>query len=263
MIESPVDALGREIVSVFESCRSYAGFIFRVEDHIARLAASARTVGLPMPSSGPEIERILYKALADSRRKEAFLRVTLSGEGLSVLVTRRSWPREVYAKGVRLRTATVRKSLTHALYPEAKTSNYGGQVLATLEMPPDIFDVVFIGGDGCVKECRTSNIFLVKDGVLMTPPAAAILEGVTRRVVLEIAPQCGVPARETSLTRHDFYNAGEVFLTNTSGEIIPVREIDGRKIGSGVPGAWTRRLHKKFKQAVRDYINPKTRVLGL
>lgn len=259
MIELPVEVFGRETVSVFESCRSYRGCIFRIEDHIARLVDSARTAGLPMPSSGREIKRMLYQALADSRQRDAFLRITLSGEGLSVLVSRRSWPREVYAKGVRLRTATVRKSLTHALYPEAKTSNYGGQMLATLELPPDIFDAVFIGADGCVKECRTSNIFLIKEGVLKTPPPAAILEGVTRRVVLEIAPRAGISREETPLTRHDFYNAEEVFLTNTSGEIIPVRELDGRKIGSQVPGVWTRRLHRKFKQTVAEYIQEKER----
>ncbi|MBI4550258.1 MAG: aminotransferase class IV [Candidatus Omnitrophica bacterium] len=259
MVKLPVDVFAQETVSVFESCRSYRGCIFRIEDHIGRLMASARTVGLAVPSGPDALKRALYGALADSGKKEAFLRITLSPAGLHISVTHRVWPREVYVKGVTLRTATVRKSLSHALYPEAKTSNYGAQMLATLEMPPGIFDVVFVGVDGCVKECRTSNIFLVKEGVLRTPPAAAILEGVTRRVVLEVAPPAGLRCEETPLTRHDFYNAAEVFLTNTSGEIIPVREMDGRKIGAAVPGVWTRRLHQAFKRAVAGYLKERKR----
>jgi len=103
-----------------------------------------------------------------------------------------------------------------------------------------------------VAECTGDNIFVVRSGRLLTPPPdAGILEGITRNAVMELAHAAGIDCRETTLTRHDLYTAEECFLTGTAAEVIPVVEIDGRKIGHGSPGPVSRRLKDDFHTLVR------------
>ncbi len=246
-----LELLEKENVSVFESVRSYGGIIFRLEEHLKRLFASAKTVGLKISQKPLELKRILYQVLEKSERKDAFLRLTVTSQGIFVILTSRVYPKEVFERGVRVVTSVVRKSISRAFYPEAKTSNYGSQTMATLEMPRDAFEVLFLSQEGYVREFRTSNVFMVKQNTLFTPPAVAILDGVTKKVILEIAREISFPVKEVYFTRHDLFNAEEVFLTHTSGEIIPVRDIDGRLIGKKVPGEWTQRLMKCFRKKVK------------
>lgn len=250
---SVVREFERESVSVFESMRSYNGMIFRLEDHLERLQASARTVGISMGQRGSQLREALYGELARSGKKDAFLRITVRRDGVSVTVTTRSYPAEIFERGVSLVTSTVKKNLSRSFYPEAKSSTYLGSVLATLEAPAGVFEVLFLGEDGMIRETRNSNIFMVKKKRLLTPPPAGILEGVTRKVVLESAGELGIAAEEVFFTRHDLFNAEEVFLTNTSGEIIPVRELDGRKLMGAAPGICTKRLMNHFRKKVDQY----------
>src|SRR5207237_1009643 len=126
-----------------------------------------------------------------------------------------------------LRTSNVRRSLSHASPPQAKTSAYQNALLATLEPSPG-YEWVFLDQSGFVTEVRIGNLFIIKGKMLATPPTTGILNGVTRRFVIELALQAGLKVREVPLTRHEIYNADEAFLTNTSWEILPVRELDGR-----------------------------------
>lgn len=249
----PVGIFDGEEASVFESLRSYAGVLFRLEDHLDRLFASAKTAGLAIPYGYQDLEAILYEALRRSGSFDAFLRLTWMAGSLFVIVTQRGHPPSVFELGISLRTATTRKSASRASYPEAKTSNYGAQVLATVEASEDMFELLFLGDEGTVRECRTSNLFIVKKRRLMTPPAVGVLEGVTRRTVMECARELVLPCREIPFTRHDVFNADEAFITHTSGELVPVRELDGRRIGREVPGAWTRRLSQRFRGKVKEY----------
>lgn len=244
--------LERESVSVFESMRSYGGVIFRLEDHFERLQASAKTVGLAIGTDFSGLRKTVYGELKRRGNKDSFLRVTVRPEGILVTVTTRAYPKDIFEKGVRVITSVVKKNLSRSFYPEAKSSTYLGSVLATLEAPPGIFEILFLGEDGMVREARSSNIFMVKQNRLWTPPAAGILEGVTRRVVLEAAGEIALFSDEVFFTRHDLFNADEIFLTNTSGEMIPVRELDGRKAGQ-VPGIWTKRLMNQFRKKVYQY----------
>ena len=244
------DWLAEENVSIFESVRSYDGVLFRLREHFDRLFASAQTVGFKIPKTRAELQKILYAALKHSGRRNAFLRMTMNSRGVFVIVASRAYPRAVYESGIRLQTSVVKKSSSRAFYPEAKTSCYGAPVLATMELPPDTFEALFLSEEGYVRETRTSNVFAVRKEVLQTPPSVGILEGVTRRVILELARDFDLPAEEVYLTRHDLFNADEVFLTHTSGELVPVREIDGRRIGRRVPGPWTQRLSRSFRNLV-------------
>lgn len=248
------DLLAKESVSVFESVRSYQGTIFRLEEHLKRLSASAKTVGIQIPEAPSALKKILYRALRESGRKNAFLRLTVTSKGTFVLLTARAYSREVFEKGVRLCTSVVRKNISGAFYPEAKSSNYGSQMLATIEMPRHAFEVLFLSQEGYVRESRTSNIFIIKQEVLFTPPSVAVLEGVTRKIVIEMARELSLPTQEVFFTRHDLFNAEEAFLTNTSGELIPIREVDGRSVGRKIPGSWTRRFMKRFQAKVKQYI---------
>jgi branched-chain amino acid aminotransferase len=245
--------LAEENVSVFESLKSYCGVIFKLEEHLDRLYASAKTVGIAIRERRSEITRLLYRALKRTGRKEAFLRITAAKGGIFVIAASRSYPGEIFKKGISVRTAAVKKNPSRAFYPEAKSSSYGSAVLATLEGPPEAFEILFLGEDGCIREARTSNVFMVKGMCLRTPPAAGILDGVTRRTVMVLAPDLGLEVAECSLTRHDLYNADEVFLTHTSGELVPVAEIDGRAIAKA-PGLWTAKLGEAYRGVVERYI---------
>lgn len=251
-----------ENVSVFESMRSYGGVIFRLEDHLARLFRSAKTAGLRIREKPSQLKKALYRILSRSGERDAFLRLTVTPQGWFVIVTVKSYPREIFERGVRVRTSAVKKGLSNSVFPEAKTSSYGGQMLATVEMPGDVFEVLFLSPEGYVRESRTSNIFMLKGNLLSTPPLVAVLEGVTRKVVEELARDMGLAFLQDELTRHDFFNADEVFLSNTSGEIIPVCEMDGRRIGKGAPGMWTNRLRRAFAGEVLRYRKEHARVKG-
>ncbi|HNV87311.1 MAG TPA: aminotransferase class IV [Candidatus Omnitrophota bacterium] len=250
-----LDQLRAEKIAVFESLRTYRGILFRPEEHLDRLFASARTAGLVLPSSRGELRKLLEKAAAQDGGGELFLRLTVTGDRAFVIITRRVWPDEIYRKGICLRTVAAKRSLSHAVPPETKTSCYGPEVLASLEIGPECFESLFLSQEGLVRETRNSNIFAVKRGVCVTPPSDGILAGVTRNFVMEFSRGAGAEIREDSLTRHELFNADEVFLTNTSGEIIPVREIDSRRIGVKIPGTQTRRFMRMFREKVREEIS--------
>ena len=143
---------------------------------------------------------------------------------------------------------------------QAKASEYLLSVLAKAEsdigaeVSGEVHETVFLGPSGDVGECRTCNIFMVKRGTLFTPPAYGILDGVTRRTVIELALVSKIPFSEQVISRHDLFNADEAFLTYTSAEILPVASLDGRKVGSECPGKVTQSLQVKYKKLVKDYI---------
>lgn len=255
--EIPITRFHTEAVGLFESLRTYGRKIFRKEEHLKRLEESARTIAYPFPLDLRKIDEDLelslkayYQETGD--KNDVFIRLTLLEDQAYVLITRRTHPPEIYAQGVRLRTSPVKRNLSNAFFPEAKTSAYQNAVLASLEPNPDnIYEWVFLNREGYLTEVRIGNLFMVKANMLMTPPTPGILDGVTRRFVLECARNLEIPAHETWLTRHDLYNADEAFLTNTSWEILPVRELDGRPIGEKIPGKLTKKLHAYFKQIIQ------------
>ncbi len=248
-----------EAVGVFESLRTYKGRIFHLQEHLERFQDSIRTAGaekIPEAFLKEELESALAafkKDFPKESKEDLFIRVTLwpygskDGGCLLVQITHRRHSPDLYKNGVVLRTSSVRRSLSHASPPQAKTSDYKNALMATLDPLPG-YEWVFLDHEGFVTEVRIGNLFTVKKKTLFTPPATGILNGVTRRFVIESARQTGMNVKEIPLTRHDIYNADEAFLTNTSWEILPVRELDRRAIGRKVPGPVTLKLHKLFKK---------------
>ncbi len=248
-----------EAVGVFESLRTYRGRVFKTEEHLVRFQESLKTAGfenIPMKVLKAELAAALAsfkKQHPQEAREDLFIRMTLWPYGrekknrLEVKVTHRKHPAALYEKGVVLRTSSVRRTQSHASPPQAKTSAYQNALLATLEPSPG-YEWVFLDHAGFVTEVRIGNLFIVKGKALATPPTTGILNGVTRRFVIELAHQAGLEVKEVPLTRHEIYNADEVFLTNTSWEILPVREFDGRKTGRVIPGPITKKLQTLFKK---------------
>ena len=245
-----------EITGCYESLRAYEGVIFRDEEHLNRFFESAKSLGLKIPKSRKEIRRELEGALRESGRGEAFLRLTLVGEEVFVIVTERTHPSEIYRKGVSLKTSPVRRNPSHQGFPEAKSTSCLNQILGTLDpAPPGNYEILFLNSDGYLTEARIGNLFIVTKGHPATPPPVGLLNGVTRRFVIECARLAKTPVEEKPLMRHDLFNAQEAFLTNTSWEILPIREVDGRKIGGALPGPVTKKLRAIFRREVEKEIS--------
>ena len=167
---------------------------------------------------------------------------------------KKKYPLDVYKKGVSVSISSVPKNHFQSCFPEAKASNYLNVIQSYLDPAGNnAFETIFRGQDGYIREARISNIFIVKDNVLMTP-LHGILCGITRGFVIECARSLRLEVEERYFTAHDIYTADEAFLTNTSGEIVPIRELDKRSIGKEVPGKWTKRLQKEFTRRVNKYV---------
>ena len=163
------------------------------------------------------------------------------------------YPEELYENGLELATVSTIRNHPNAVNPRIKSLNYLNNILAKIEaIRAGCLEALMLNHKGEVAECTGDNVFIVKGGVLKTPPNdAGILEGVTRNAVMELAATAGVPVREVSMTRHDIYNADECFLTGTAAELIPVVKCDSRVIGNGKPGPVTRELREAFHKLVR------------
>ncbi|TWT48470.1 branched-chain-amino-acid transaminase [Botrimarina hoheduenensis] len=253
---------------VFEGMRIYSGKVFRLEEHLKRLYESARAICLAIPIDPPEMARQTNAAVAANKLTEGYVRLVVTrGAGTLGLDPNRCsnpqviiiadtialYPAEYYENGLEIITSSVIRNHPAALSPRIKSLNYLNNILAKIEgLHAGCVEALMLNHKGEVAECTGDNIFLVKEGVLLTPPLdAGILGGVTRQVVLEIAAEVGVPTREDALTKHDVYIADECFLTGSAAEVIPVVKVDSRVIGTGVPGPITKRLEARFTEVVR------------
>lgn len=250
-----------ESYGIYESLRTYEGILFRAEEHLDRFFESAKTLGIKIPETRRELKAKLEKTFRESGLPDAFLRMTCADGKIFIVATRRTHAPEIYEKGIALKTAVNRRNPSSQMYPEAKSTACLNQVLATLDpAPPGNDEIIFLNTEGYVTEARIGNLFIVEHDpvllkpLLLTPPARGLLDGVTRRFVIECARIGGISCEEMLLMRHDLFNAREAFLTNTSWEILPVREVDGRKTGSRIPGPVTCQLQKIFRQEVKKEI---------
>ncbi len=268
----PIALMRTEAAGIFESLRAYNGKILHEEDHLARLLESAKTVGYKPVPVLKELRQALKMSLREAGAKECYVRLTLWEGKTFVIVGHRQHPAEIYEKGVALKTASFPRGGPGTFPWQAKASAYQQAVLASTEPHAEkIYEWLFLDQEGFLTESRVGNFFLVKypckdrvfaetktgslqsEGViLLTPPEHLILNGVTRRFVIKCAREIGIQVRETPMTRHEFFNADEAFLSNTSWEILPVRELDGRVIGAGKPGPVTSKLHCHFKRRVQQ-----------
>jgi branched-chain amino acid aminotransferase len=164
------------------------------------------------------------------------------------------YPAELYENGLEIITASTIRNHPNAVNPRIKSMNYLNNILAKIEaIRAGCLEAIMLNIQGEVAECTGDNIFVVKRGVLRTPPRdAGILEGITRNAVLELARASKLPAFEETLSRHDVYTADECFLTGTAAEVIAVVKVDGRAIGNGKPGPITKSMRERFQKLVRE-----------
>ena len=253
---------------VFEGLRSYSGTVFRLDAHLDRLWASARAICLEIPLSKAAVAKAVNDTLAANKLSDGYVRLVVTrGAGSLGLDPNRTknpqviviadtislYPREFYEQGLKIVTAATQRVQSAALSPRIKSLNYLNNIMAKLEgLRAGCVEALMLNHKGEVAECTGDNVFVVRSGVLLTPPPdAGILEGITRNAVLELARSSGIDCREAALTRHDLYTADECFLTGTAAEVIPVVDIDGRTIGPGTPGPITKRLTTAFHTLVR------------
>lgn len=254
---------------VFEGLRFYNRKIFKLREHLERLYDSARHIALVIPQEFAALASDTQACVAASGMDDGYIRLVVSrGEGNLGLDPRscpkptviiiadgiKLYPAEMYELGMEVVTAATIRNHPDALDPRVKSLNYLNNILAKLEANrAGVPEAVMLNHLGHVAECTADNIFVVKHGVVSTPARhSGILDGVTRRTVLDLAVSLAIPCREETLTRHDLFTADEMFLTGTGAEIIPVTKVDARPIGSGKPGPVTARLREAYHKLVRS-----------
>ena len=248
---------------IFEGIRAYHGRVFKLDDHLDRLYESAKSILLDIPMSKAEMQGVVLETMRRNNLRDGYIRLVVSrGKGDLGLDPRKCpkptvfcigasiqlYPEEFYAKGLDVRTVATRRNVSEAVNPRVKSLNYLNNILAKIEANlAGILEAVMINHDGYVSEATGDNIFIIKKGVLITPPVhMGILEGITRNTVMELARKRGIEVREDVFTRHDIYIADECFLTGTAAELIPVVKVDGRAIGDGKPGPMFNQLLEDF-----------------
>jgi len=254
---------------VFEGIRVYAGKVFRLKEHVDRLYESALAIHLEIPMSREAMAAAIVATVKANDKHEGYIRLVITrGPGSLGIDPRRCdepqviiivddislYPAEVYERGMEVVTASIIRNHPNALNPRIKSLNYLNNILAKMEATrAGCQEAVMLNHVGEVAECTGDNIFIVKRGMLKTPPSnACILEGVTRGAVIELARAAKIPFEETALSRHDLYTADEFFLTGTAAEVVAVVKCDDRVIGTGKPGPITRQLRERFFQLARQ-----------
>jgi branched-chain amino acid aminotransferase len=254
---------------IFEGIRVYNGKVFRLREHIERLYESARHIVLEIPLNRERMTEAVLETVKVNDKRDGYIRLVVTrGAGSLGLDPGRTsdpqvivivddislYPSEYYEKGLEVITASIIRNHPNALNPRIKSLNYLNNILAKIEaVRAGCQEAIMLNHIGEVAECTGDNLFLVKRGVLRTPPlAAGILEGITRNAVLELAHAAKIPVQEMALTRHDVYSADECFLTGTAAEVVPVVLCDGRPIGNGKPGPIARQLRERFHQLARQ-----------
>ncbi len=227
-------------------------------------SALAKSILLTIPLAHAAVTEAVLESCRQNKLRDGYIRLIVTrgigSLGLSPYRCKRAsviiiadkirlYPVEMYQQGLTVITVPTVRNLHSALNPAIKSLNYLNNILAKIEANNGgCEEAIMLNSEGFVAEGTTENIFIVKNGALMTPPfSAGALYGITREVVLELARKAGLAITEPNLTRHDLFNADECFFTGTGAELIPVVKIDGRVVGSGKPGPVTVRLVEQYR----------------
>jgi branched-chain amino acid aminotransferase len=264
-------------MGVFEGVRAYhtdsrGTAIFRLQDHTARLFNSAKIVGMNMPFDRETLNEAQREVVRANKLREAYVRplAFLGSEGMGlradglrthVAIAAWEWPSymspEALEQGIRIRTSSITRHHVNITMCKAKaTGNYTNSMMALREALQDGYDeALLLDPEGYVAEGSGENIFIVNRGVLYTPELTSCLDGITRDTVIQLAHECGYEVREKRITRDEVYIADEAFFTGTAAEVLPIRELDNRVIGSGARGPITTRLQQLYFDAVRGRLD--------
>jgi branched-chain amino acid aminotransferase len=250
--------------SVYETLRTYGGRPFELGRHLRRLRNSSGRIAVEIPPGDDALAQRLDALLARAENPESYIRFIVSrGVGdisyhfervkgptiVMVVKPYEAMPASQYAEGITLAVVSIRRNHPDALDPAIKSCNLLNNVLAVREaQAKGATEALLLNQRGDVAECASSNVFIVRGGVVVTPPLdAGILPGITREVILERGPALGIEMREEVLRVSDLFAADEVFITSTLKEAAPVRAIDAKPIGTGRPGPITQRILEDFR----------------
>lgn len=248
---------------VFEGIRVYNGKVFELGAHLRRLYKSAKMIRLEIPLDKGELSAAVEKTVEANGITDGYIRLVVTrgaGDlGLNPFVCEESgliiiadkiqpYAEELYETGMKVISATTVRNHPLALPPQLKSLNYLNNIIAKLEaLDSGTAEAIMYNHEGYVAEATVDNVFIVRDGIVYTPPVAAgALEGITRNLIIRLAMQENLEVVEKNLTRNDLYTCEEFFLTGTAAEVIGVVEIDGRTVSDGKPGPITKRLREKF-----------------
>jgi len=254
-------------LGVFEGVRAYATkkgpVIFRLEDHTARLFRSAHILNFTIPYTRDEISNAQIQVVKENGLKEAYLRpmcfygseaLGLRAEGLRshCIIAAWEWPNymspEARVEGIKVRTSSFTRHHVNITMCKAKANgNYINSMMALREaLDSGCDEALMLDNEGYVSEGSGENIFLVRNGKLVTPELTSCLEGITRDTVISLAKELNIEVREKRITRDEVYIADEAFFTGTAAEVLPIRELDGRVIGNGGRGPLTEKLQTMY-----------------
>ncbi len=254
---------------VFEGIRSYAGIVFKLNEHIDRLYRSANAIMLKIPLSKDEMIKAVLETLSKNNLKDAYIRLVVTrGEGDLGLDPRRCpkpsviivtdllhlYDAEKREKGMSMIISWVRRDPVDATTHEIKSLNYLNSILSKIEANNAGADeALILDRRGFICEATGENLFIIKDGKIITPPlSSGALPGVTAEVIKRLAMKIGYTVIEREITPTELYWADEAFLSGTGAEIMPIREVNKRTIGKGKLGPITRRLIEEFNKIVKD-----------
>lgn len=248
---------------VFEGIRVYNGSIFEFDAHINRLYESAKVIRLQIPMDKGELIKATETTVEANGICDGYIRLiitrghgllginpfTCKTPGIIIIADKvQLYPEELYETGMKVISAATIRNHPMAIPPQVKSLNYLNNILAKIEaLDNDVPEAIMYNQQGFVAEASGDNVFIVKDGIVLTPPTeAGALDGITRGVVMKLAKNGNIEVVEKNLTRFNLYICDEFFLTGTAAEVIGIVEIDGRIIGNGKPGPITTLLRKKF-----------------
>lgn len=258
---------------VFEGIRIYHGRVFKLKEHLERLYNGAHCLALEIPLSQEEMTHAVLETCRANQLRDGYIRLVVTrGVGdlgldprkcpvASVFIIATSislYPEEFYQKGLPLITCATRRNAPDALNGAIKSLNYLNNIMAKLEtVRAGVPEGIMLTTDGYVAECTGDNIFLVYGNRLLTPPDyIGNLPGITRNTVMELAAEEGMVVSEELFRLNSVYCAEEVFVTGTAAEIVPVVDVDGRRIGAGKPGPTTQRLLSRFRSLIETCGEP-------
>lgn len=254
---------------VFETLRAYGGKIFQIGDHIDRLVDSANAIYLKIPFTREYLIDSLYKTLYENNLRDAYLRLTITrGEGEpgldiegcsnpNIIIFPKAftgYPEKIYSEGISAAIVKTRRMPPSALNPSIKSLNFLNNIMARIEARTlDASEGIMLSAEGYVAEGTVCNIFIIKNGIIKTPPlSVGILNGVTRSIVIGLATKNNITILEQPFPLDEIYDADECFVTSTLYEVMPVTKMNGRSLGNGQPGVFTKRLLQYFRLNVRQ-----------
>ncbi len=276
MSEAKIPVLDHGILygdGIFEGIRAYGGRVFKLAEHMERFESAAKAINLALPLPIGEITEVVLETCRRNSIVDGYIRLvcTRGADGLGLYPHPNTHPPrlfciagqvalysdEAYKRGLKVITSHLRRNNATIVNPQIKSLNYLNNILASIEARRYGADeALLLNSEGLVTECTGDNIFIIKKGVISTPPIwLGTLDGITRAAVLEIAQKLGYTVKEEPFTHFDVLNADEVFLTGTAAEIIALTELDGQPVADGVAGKITLELLDEFRKYVKQAEN--------